>query len=323
MAAIGFHASHEQISPGQLLKDVQHAEEAGFDAAMCSDHIEPWSARQGHSGFAWSWLGAALATTSLPFGVVNAPGQRYHPAVVAHASATLASMFPGRFWVALGSGENMNEHITGDPWPQKETRQQRLEECVSVIRRLHAGEEVTHHGLVTVEQARIWDVPQPPPPLIAPAISVETARRSAAWADGLVTVNQPPAKLREMLSAYRDNGGRGKAVLQIHLSWAPGEKEAEAIAMDQWRSNVFAPPIPWDLPTAAHFDGVSAGVGVEQVRKAVNVSASLDQHAEWLGEYAGLGFDELYLHFVGQEQAPFIDAFADKVLPQLRDVRAA
>ncbi|WP_104139375.1 TIGR03885 family FMN-dependent LLM class oxidoreductase [Arthrobacter sp. ZGTC131] len=323
MAAIGFHASHEQISPGQLLKDVQHAEAAGFDAAMCSDHIEPWSARQGHSGFAWSWLGAALATTGLRFGVVNAPGQRYHPAVIAHASATLASMFPGRFWVALGSGENMNEHITGDPWPLKETRQQRLEECVDVIRRLHTGEEVTHHGLVTVEQARIWDVPEPPPPLIAPAISVETAGRSAAWADGLVTVNQPHDKLREMLAAYRDNGGRGKAILQIHLSWAPDERDAVGIAMDQWRSNIFAPPIPWDLPTAAHFDGVSADVGEEQLRKSVNISASLDQHAQWLGEYADLGFDELYLHFVGQEQAPFIDAFADQVLPQLRKVRVA
>jgi probable non-F420 flavinoid oxidoreductase len=323
MAAIGFHASHEQISPGQLLKDVQHAEAAGFDAAMCSDHIEPWSARQGHSGFAWSWLGAALATTKLRFGVVNAPGQRYHPAIIAHASATLASMFPGRFWVALGSGENMNEHITGDPWPLKETRQQRLEECVEVIRRLHSGEEVTHHGLVTVEQARIWDVPEPPPPLIAPAISVDTARRSADWADGLVTVNQPHAKLSEMLAAYRGNGGRGPAVLQVHLSWAPDEKDAVAIAMDQWRSNIFAPPIPWDLPTAAHFDGVSADVGEEQLRKSVNISASLDQHAQWLGEYAGLGFDELYLHFVGQEQAPFIEAFADKVLPQLRKVRVA
>jgi probable non-F420 flavinoid oxidoreductase len=323
MAAIGFHASHEQISPGQLLKDVQHAEAAGFDAAMCSDHIEPWSARQGHSGFAWSWLGAALATTKLRFGVVNAPGQRYHPAIIAHASATLASMFPGRFWVALGSGENMNEHITGDPWPLKETRQQRLEECVDVIRRLHSGEEVTHHGLVTVEQARIWDVPEPPPPLIAPAISVDTARRSADWADGLVTVNQPHAKLSEMLAAYRGNGGRGPAVLQVHLSWAPDEKDAVAIAMDQWRSNIFAPPIPWDLPTAAHFDGVSADVGEEQLRKSVNISASLDQHAQWLGEYADLGFDELYLHFVGQEQAPFIEAFGDKVLPQLRKVRVA
>jgi len=323
MAAIGFHASHEQISPGQLLKDVQRAEAAGFDAAMCSDHIEPWSARQGHSGFAWSWLGAALATTKLRFGVVNAPGQRYHPAIIAHASATLASMFPGRFWVALGSGENMNEHITGDPWPLKETRQQRLEECVEVIRRLHSGEEVTHHGLVTVEQARIWDLPEPPPPLIAPAISVDTARRSADWADGLVTVNQPHAKLSEMLAAYRGNGGRGPAVLQVHLSWAPDEKDAVAIAMDQWRSNIFAPPIPWDLPTAAHFDGVSADVGEEQLRKSVNISASLDQHAQWLGEYADLGFDELYLHFVGQEQAPFIEAFADKVLPQLRKVRVA
>lgn len=323
MAAIGFHASHEQISPGQLLKDVQRAEAAGFDAAMCSDHIEPWSARQGHSGFAWSWLGAALATTKLRFGVVNAPGQRYHPAIIAHASATLASMFPGRFWVALGSGENMNEHITGDPWPLKETRQQRLEECVEVIRRLHSGEEVTHHGLVTVEQARIWDVPEPPPPLIAPAISVDTARRSADWADGLVTVNQPHAKLSEMLAAYRGNGGRGPAVLQVHLSWAPDEKDAVAIAMDQWRSNIFAPPIPWDLPTAAHFDGVSGDVGEEQLRKSVNISASLDQHAQWLGEYADLGFDELYLHFVGQEQAPFIEAFAGKVLPQLRKVRVA
>lgn len=323
MAAIGFHASHEQISPGQLLKDVQHAEAAGFDAAMCSDHIEPWSARQGHSGFAWSWLGAALATTKLRFGVVNAPGQRYHPAIIAHASATLASMFPGRFWVALGSGENMNEHITGDPWPLKETRQQRLEECVDVIRRLHSGEEVTHHGLVTVEQARVWDVPEPLPPLIAPAISVDTARRSADWADGLVTVNQPHAKLSEMLAAYRGNGGRGQAILQVHLSWAPDEKDAVAIAMDQWRSNIFAPPIPWDLPTAAHFDGVSADVGEEQLRKSVNISAGLDQHAQWLGEYADLGFDELYLHFVGQEQAPFIEAFADKVLPQLRKVRVA
>ncbi|CAH0268612.1 F420-dependent glucose-6-phosphate dehydrogenase [Arthrobacter sp. Bi83] len=323
MAAIGFHASHEQISPGQLLKDVQRAEEAGFDAAMCSDHIEPWSARQGHSGFAWSWLGAALATTGLRFGVVNAPGQRYHPAIIAHASATLASMFPGRFWMALGSGENMNEHITGDPWPQKDTRQRRLEECVDVIRRLHDGGEVTHHGLVTVEQARIWDVPEPRPQLIAPAVSVETARRSATWADGLVTVNQPHGKLKEMLAAYRDNGGRGKAVLQIHLSWAPGEQDAVAIALDQWRTNVFAPPIPWDLPTASHFDGVSADVGEEQVRKSVNISTSLDQHAQWLGEYAELGFDELYLHFVGQDQAPFIDAFAEKVLPQLRTVPVA
>jgi probable non-F420 flavinoid oxidoreductase len=318
MVTVGFHASHEQISPGQLLKDVQHAERAGFDAAMCSDHIEPWSARQGHSGFAWSWLGAALATTNLRFGVVTAPGQRYHPAIIAHASATLASMFPDRFWFAPGSGENMNEHITGDGWPAKDIRQRRLEECVEVIRRLHRGEEVTHRGLVTVEQARIWDVPDSPPPLIAPAVSVDTARRAASWADGLVTVNQPPGKLREMLAAYRDNGGRGKAALQVHLSWAGNEDEAVAVALDQWRTNTYGPPIPWDLPTAGHFDLVGEHVTEDQVRTTVNISASLEQHVDWLAGYADLGFDELYLHFVGQEQGPFIDTFAAEVLPQLR-----
>ena len=321
MVTVGFHASHEQISPGQLLKDVQHAERAGFDAAMCSDHIEPWSARQGHSGFAWSWLGAALATTGLRFGVVTAPGQRGGSVGNDGRVVALASMFPGRFWMAPGSGENMNEHITGDAWPPKETRQRRLEECVEVIRRLHRGEDVTHHGLVTVEQARIWDVPDSPPPLIAPAISVDTARRAAVWADGLVTVNQPAAKLKDMLAAYRDNGGLGKAVLQVHLSWAPREQDAAAIALDQWRTNTFAPPVPWDLPTAGHFDGVSGQVGEEQVRKAVNVSASLGQHAEWLAGYSDLGFDELYLHFVGQEQAPFIDAFGAEVLPQVHGSR--
>src|SRR3712207_5462365 len=176
MTVFGIHASHEQIHPAELLAAVVAAERAGFDAAMCSDHFSPWSARQGHSGFAWSWLGAALATTKLRFGVVTAPGQRYHPAIIAHASATLAGMFPGRFWMATGSGENMNEHITGDGWPAKDIRQRRLEEWVEVIRRRHRGEECTPRGLVTVEQARIWDVPQDPRPVIAPAVSAETAR---------------------------------------------------------------------------------------------------------------------------------------------------
>ena len=131
---IGFHASHEQIAPSRLLADVQYAERAGFEMAMCSDHFSPWGIRQGHSGYAWGWLGAALATTGLELGCVCAPGQRYHPAVVAQKIATLAEMFPGRFWTALGSGEASNEHITGDRWPPKDVRTRRLEECVDVIR---------------------------------------------------------------------------------------------------------------------------------------------------------------------------------------------
>src|SRR4030095_16151788 len=136
MPAFGFHASHEQVHPRELLAAVQPVEGAGFDAAMSSDHFAPWSERQGHSGFAWSWLGAAMQATSLPFGIVNAPGQRYHPAVIAQAAATLCELFPNRFGLALGTGEFSNEHITGDVWPDKRTRQARLAECVAVMRAL-------------------------------------------------------------------------------------------------------------------------------------------------------------------------------------------
>jgi probable non-F420 flavinoid oxidoreductase len=321
VTVIGFHASHEQVHPAELLRAVQDAEGAGFDAAMCSDHLAPWSARQGHSGFAWAWLGAALATTTLPFGVVNAPGQRYHPAVVAQATATLAAMFPGRFWVALGSGENSNEHVTGDPWPVKEVRDARLGESVDVIRRLLAGEEVTHHGLVTVDRARVWTLPPEPPALIGPAVTAATAARAAGWADGLITINQPTRTLRDVAAAYRDNGGRGPLAIQVHLAWHPDQTEAEAIAFDQWRSNVFPPPVCWDLATPEHFDVAASHVRPEDVARSVVISADLGRHADYLASLVDLGFERIYLHHVGREQRPFVEAFAEAVLPQLRGPR--
>ncbi|MPQ99017.1 TIGR03885 family FMN-dependent LLM class oxidoreductase [Modestobacter sp. I12A-02628] len=317
MTVIGFHNSHEQIAPAELLRAVQHAEEVGFTAAMCSDHLMPWNPRQNESGFAWAWLGAALATTSLPFGAVNAPGYRYHPVIIAQAIATLGSMFPGRFWVALGSGEAMNEHVTGEVWPRKEIRDQKLRECVDVIRSLLKGEEVSHEGLVTVDRAQLWTLPEVQPALIGPAVSVETARRHADWADGLVTINQPHDKLRDMIAAYRDAGGRGTLTIQVHVSWAPTEEEALATAHDQWRSNVFPPPLCWDLDTPVAFDLASAHVSPDDVREAVRVSADLGQHAAWVQEYVDLGFEQVYLHHVGQTQTAFLDAFGEKVLPQL------
>jgi probable non-F420 flavinoid oxidoreductase len=318
MTDYGIHASHEQIPPAELLSAVVAAERAGFDAAMCSDHFSPWSARQGQSGFAWSWLGAALQATNLSFGLVNAPGQRYHPAIVAQAIGTLGAMYPGRFWAALGSGEYSNEHITGEPWPRKEVREARLLECVGVIRDLLAGEEVTRDGLVKVDRARVWSRPETTPPLIGAAVSTKTAAWCAGWADGLVTVNAPEEQLRAMISAYRDAGGRGPLCLQVHLSWAPTEAEAESIALDQWRSNVFPPPVCWDLETVEHFDVVSENVTVEQVGKVVNISADLEKHVEQLRGYAALGFDRIYLHHVGQDLLPFVETFGAKVLPALR-----
>ena len=319
MTTLGWHASHEQIAPSVLLDAAQLAEQVGFDAGMSSDHFSPWSERQGESGFAWSWLGAALQATRLPFGVVNAPGQRYHPAIIAQAAATLSEMYPGRLWVALGSGEASNEHITGDRWLPKPLRERRLRECVDVMRALFAGEEVTHDGLVRVDRARLWTLPDRSPPLIGAAVSVATAGWVGEWADGMITVLQSHEHLEQMVDAFRSNGGDEKPLyLQAHISWAPTDDEALAIAHHQWRSNVFAPPVCWDLELPAHFDEASKHVRPDDLRGSVKISSDLGQHAAWLADAIALGFDGVWIHHVGQSQQAFLEAFGDKVLPQLR-----
>jgi probable non-F420 flavinoid oxidoreductase len=317
MPTIGFHASHEQLSPSEALRAVIAAEEAGFEAAMCSDHLAPWGERQGHSGYAWSWMGAALQATGSSMGTVTAPGQRYHPAVTAQAIATLGEMFPGRFWVALGSGENLNEHVTGDRWPSKDERDARLLECVQVIRALLQGEEVSHDGLVKVDRARVWSLPAEPPSLFGAAVSEETARVVGSWADGLITVNQHPTTLRRVIDAFRDGGGGGKPVhVQVHLSWAKQEQKALAIAHEQWRTNVFGSPLMWDLELPARFDEAARHVRPADLCDTVLVSAEPARHAAWIEEIAGMGVDGVYLHHVGREQERFIDVFGERVLPE-------
>ena len=318
MPIVGFHASHEQLAPSELLAAVRAAEAAGFRAAMCSDHLAPWSDRQGHSGHPWSWLGAAMHATSLPFGVVTAPGQRYHPVITAQAIATIGELFPGRFWAALGSGEALNEHVTGDPWPSKAERDARLLECVEVIRALLRGEEVTHDGLVRVDRARVWSLPTEIPPLFGAAVSEETARVVGSWADGLITVRQPPDVLRRVIDAFRDGGGGRKPVaVQVHLSWAEDEATALAIAHDQWRNGALGSDLAWNLELPAQFDEATKDVRPEDVTAAVLVSADTAQHAKWLRELVDLGVDAIYLHHVGKEQQRFIDVFGAHVLQEV------
>ena len=320
MVLIGFHASHEQIHPRALLADAVRAESAGFDAVMCSDHLAPWTRAQGHSGFTWTWLGAALqATGHVPMGSFHAPGQRYHPVISAHAIATTAAMFPGRLpWVALGSGEALNEHVTGDRWPAKPDRMARLRECVDVMRALWRGEEVSHRGHVIVDRARLWSLPDEPPQLVAGAMSAETAAWAAEWADGLITVNQPPDRLRRIVDAYRDAGGRGTVRLQVHLAYADTDDEALAIAVDQWRGNCVPTLLAWDLTSPEQFEAATRSVPASEVAANVRVSADLGRHRGWLEEYVDLGFQELYLHHVGQHNEAFIAAFGADVLPTLR-----
>lgn len=319
MVKIGYHASHEQFKPSELLRYVQRAEQAGFELALSSDHFHPWSERQGQSGFAWSWLGAAMqATPSLSYRVVNAPGQRYHPAIIAQAAATLAEMFPNRFWITVGSGQAMNEMITGEGWPCKADRNERLKECVDIMRSLWAGETVTHHGLVCVEEAKLYSRPDVPPRIIGAAITAKTAEWLGSWADGLITTSRPPDQLKEVVDAFHRGGGAGKPmILKVQLSYAPDEERARQGAHDQWRNNIFKSVLLSDLKSPEQFDAAGEFVKPDELDKQVRISADLHQHIAWLQEDIALGFNELMLHNVNREQEQFIDAFAEKVLPAL------
>jgi coenzyme F420-dependent glucose-6-phosphate dehydrogenase len=316
---IGFHASHEQFAPSELLHLVGEAEAAGFDCAMSSDHFKPWGGSQGQSGFAWSWLGAALQRTALPMGVISAPGYRYHPAILAQAAATLAEMFPERLWLALGSGQRLNEDITGLPWPEKVERNARLRECADVIKALLRGETVSHHGRVVVVDARLYSLPRQPPRLLAAAVTEATAEPAGAWADGLLTVNGPPGQVRKVIEAFRRGGGEGKPLLmQVGLNWSRTEQDALEGAYDQWRYNVLGGEVNWELRSPQDFETAARFVRPEDMRQSLLISADLDRHAAWLREYIELGFDELYLHQVGVNQSEFIEAFGRVVLPALR-----
>jgi probable non-F420 flavinoid oxidoreductase len=322
MTVYSYHISHEQFSPGELLRLVRNAEAAGFDAAFSSDHLQPWGPAQGHSGFTWSWAGAAMAATErLRFGLITVPGGwRYHPVVLAQAVATLGEMFPGRLpWIALGSGEAINEAVTGGPWPEKAERNARLREGAEIMRALLAGETVTQRGRLTAIGARIWSLPQTPTRLVGAATSEATAEWLGGWADGLLTAGTEPAKLKRVVEAFRRGGGEGKPVhLKLDLSWANAEEEALRQAHEGWRYNVLGGDLNWELRTPAQFEAATRFVRPEDLRETVHVSADLGRHAALLAECAAIGFESMDLHQVGGDQRAFIEAFGDRVLPQLR-----
>ncbi|RKG89530.1 LLM class flavin-dependent oxidoreductase [Corallococcus sp. CA049B] len=318
MPLIGFHASHEQFPPSELLRLSQKAEGAGFQAALNSDHFHPWTEAQGQSGFAWAFMGAALATTGLSFGSVTAPGQRYHPAIVAQALGTLNEMYPGRAWMALGSGQYLNEAITGTGWPAKDLRNARLKECVDIMRALFRGETVTHRGLVTVEEAKLYTRPRDMPLLVGAAVTPKTAGWVGSWADGLITTARPPEELRKVVDAFREGGGEGKPLfLKVQLSYAKDDELAREGAYNQWASNIFANGVLTDLRAPAQFQEAANVVQPHDLDGPLRVSSSLQQHVDWLGEDLSLGFDRLYLHNVNREQDGFIEAFGEKVIPAL------
>lgn len=317
--ALGFHCSHEQHPPSVLLRHARLAAQAGFAHGMCSDHFVPWSRIQGHAGYTWSWLGAALQATPMSFGTVCAPGQRYHPAIIAQACATLAEMFDGRLWLAVGSGEAMNESITGDPWPPKSDRNIRLKECVDVMRALWAGEEVSLDSHVRVQRARLYVRTERPPMIVGAALSPETARWMGAWADALVTVAGPLDDMRRIVAAFREGGGEGKPTfLQVALSFAATDDESDRAALEQWRQAALPSTQLADLENPEAFERAAAGVTIADLRRKVRSSADSGRHLDWLRQDAEMGFSRLYLHNVARDhQERFIEICGTRILPAL------
>ena len=320
MARFGYHVSHEQFDPVDLLAWVRRAEAAGFELCTASDHLHPWNERPGHAGFLWTWLGAAMQVTKLDFRSVSCPGYRYHPAILAQAMATTRHMFPERLDCCLGSGERLNEATMGMAWPVKAERNAKLQECCELMRRLWDGETVTHHGRVVMEEVKLYTRPKTPPRIFGAAVTPRTARWLGGWADGLLTLcGGPDDDLTEVIEAFREGGGEGKPVVcQMKLAWGTDEAALREDALHTWGTNLVIGQVVWEIPTPKQFEEAAAYMTVEDLDRTVRVSTSLDQHAEWAREYVACGVDELVFHNVATNQAEFIDAFGEHVLPRLR-----
>jgi coenzyme F420-dependent glucose-6-phosphate dehydrogenase len=327
MTKIGYAAMLEQFHPTELLDWCQQAEAAGFSAGfMVSEHFHPWTPQQGQSAFAWSFMGALGQRTTLPFGVaVTCPGFRYHPAVIAHAAATLGAMYPGRFWLGLGAGEALNEHVIGGEWPEVGVRSAMLFEAIEVITKLFSGKVVKHDGeYFTLESAKLYTRPEKAVPIYVATAGPMNAKRTGRHADGMITVGAADEKIEMLWGEFAkgavDEGkdpSRMPKLLQIHASWAETHAEAEANAVREW-PNGGMPFAKQDIRNPEDFANMAKLVRPEHFTNRVLISADLDEHAAHIQKFVDMGFDEVHLHNVGRNQAEFIRAFGERVLPQLR-----
>jgi G6PDH family F420-dependent oxidoreductase len=324
---IGYAAMLEQFHPTDLLEWCPQAEAAGFSAGfMVSEHFHPWTPQQGNAAFAWTFMGALGQRTTLPIGLaVIAPGFRYHPAVIAHAAATMGAMYPGRFWLGLGAGEALNEHVIGEKWPEIGVRSHMLFEAIEIINKLFTGEVVRHSGeYFTLESAKLYTRPDRPVPIYIATAGPINAKRTGRLADGMITVGAADEKIQMLWGKFAEGAlqsGRDPhtmpKLLQIHVSWAETQAIAEANAMREWPNGGM--PFPkQDVRHPEDFANMAMLVRPEHFTNRVLISADLDEHTAHIQKFVDMGFDEVHVHNVGRNQAEFIAAFGEKVLPQLR-----
>ena len=326
---VGYAAMLEQFHPTEVVELCAAAEQAGFSGVMAADHFQPWVPQQGDAAFVWSVLAAVGERTSGDMGPgVTCPSFRFHPAIVAQAAATLEAMYPGRSWLGVGSGEALNEHVIAGYWPEAGERSLRMFEAIEVIRKLFdaslADKDVKHEGrFFKLESTRLWTMPDTPPPVLVATAGPVNAKKTGRFADGIITVGAPLEKIGGLFDRFAEGAREaGKdpdtmpKVLQLHLSWAQTDEEALGNAMTEWPNGGMKFPKA-DIRSPFDFEQMAKLVRPEDFEGRMVISADPDVHRQHIQRFVDLGFDRVYLHNVGRNQAEWIDVFAKDVLPQL------
>jgi G6PDH family F420-dependent oxidoreductase len=313
---LGYALSSEEHAPLDLVRNAREAEATGFSFALISDHFHPWVDAQGHSPFVWSVIGAiAEATDELVLGTgVTCPTIRIHPAIIAQAAATSAALMPGRFFLGVGAGENLNEHILGDHWPAPDERLEMLEEAIEVMRLLWQGGYQTHRGKhYTVEQARLYTLPDEPVRVAVAASAPKAAELAGRAGDAFVST----APEKDLVDAYKDAGGQGDLYGQITVCWAKTEEEAKKTAHEVWPNAGIAGDLPWELPLPEHFEQAAELVSPDDVAETVICGPDPEPHVEKIREFEQAGFTHVYVHQVGRDQQGFFRFYRDEVMTRL------
>jgi G6PDH family F420-dependent oxidoreductase len=315
---IGYFLSSEEWGPREQLEQARMAEEAGFEALWISDHYHPWNDEQGNSPFVWSVIGGLSQVTSHVKVVtaVTCPTMRIHPAIIAQATATSAVMLPGRFEFGVGTGENLNEHIFGDPWPSTDVRLEMLDEAVEVVRLLWEGGTKSHEGKhYRVENARIYTLPDEPPPILVSGFGSKAIRLAAKIGDGYINVS-PDA---EMLNLFRSSGGGDKpAHGAFKVCYGQDEDEARKTAHRLWPNDLLPGELGMVIPTPAHFEQAAQLVTEEMAAEAIPCGPDPEPHRETIRQYIDAGYDEVYVQQIGPNQKEFFDFYEKEILPEFR-----
>jgi G6PDH family F420-dependent oxidoreductase len=317
MTTFGYFLSSEEHGPRELLRQAKLAERSGFEGLWISDHYHPWLDEQGQSPFVWSVIGAVAEATSLPITTaVTCPLVRIHPAVIAQAAATSAVLSEGRFRLGVGTGEALNEHITGSRWPPAAERLEMLEEAVEVMRKLWTGELVTHRGThYQVDTARLYTLPDQPPPVYMSGFGDKSVELAGRIADGYICTG-PSA---ELVKKFHASGGKGKPVQGgLKVCYAEDAAQARKTVHRLWPTQGIKGEASQLVPLPRHFEQLAEMVSEEDATASTPCGPDPEKHIKALKEYVDAGFDEVYISQIGEDQEAFFDFYAKEVLPQVR-----